>query len=51
MPGANRQITVFMVPDGASDGAGGYRKHIEIEDYGTPLGVPESILGGGEVIE
>ena len=48
MPDANRTITVFMVPEGTS---GEGHKHIEIEDYGTPLGVPESILGGGEIIE
>ena len=48
MPDANRTITVFMVPDGAD---GQNHKHIEIEDYGTPLGVPESIIGGGEIIE
>ena len=47
MPGSNRQITVFMVPDGTT----GNFEHIEIDDYGTPLGVPESILGGGEIIE
>ncbi|MBR2591337.1 MAG: MucBP domain-containing protein, partial [Oscillospiraceae bacterium] len=48
MPDANRTITVFMVPDGES---GEDHENIEIEDYGTPLGVPESILGGGEIIE
>ena len=50
MPGSNRQITVFMIPDTAT---GADRDHVqlEIEDYGTPLGVPESILGGGEIIE
>ena len=50
MPGSNRQITVFMIPDTAT---GSDRDHVqlEIEDYGTPLGVPESILGGGEIIE
>ena len=31
-------------------GGGGYND-VELDDYGTPLGVPESILGGGEVIE
>ena len=55
MPGSDRQITVFMVPDGADaeDGEGGYRtyRNLDIDDYGTPLGVPESILGGGEIIE
>ena len=50
MPDTNRQVTVFMVPDGAT-GTDRNQKHIEIEDYGTPLGVPESILGGGEIIE
>ena len=48
MPDAHRTVTVFMVPEGAS--AEGHQR-IEIEDYGTPLGVPESILGGGETIE
>ena len=48
MPDAHRTITVFMVPDGVS--AEGHER-ISIEDYGTPLGVPESILGGGEIIE
>jgi len=53
MPGSDRQITVFMVPAEADDSEGGYRnyKHLDIDDYGTPLGVPESILGGGEIIE
>ncbi len=48
MPDANRTITVFMVPDGVDAAS---HQRIEIEDYGTPLGVPESILGGGEIIE
>ena len=50
MSNMNRQITVFMIPDDASD-ADRDHKHIEIEDYGTPLGIPDSIMGGGEIIE
>ena len=50
MPDTSRKITVFMVPDDDSEFGASHRQ-IEIEDYGTPLGVPESILGGGEVIE
>ena len=67
MPGNDKQVTVFMVPlgngggkggNGTGDGyggagglGGGGYNDVELDDYGTPLGVPESILGGGEVIE
>ena len=67
MPGNDKQVTVFMVPlgngggkggNGSGDGyggagglGGGGYNNVELDDYGTPLGVPESILGGGEVIE
>ena len=49
MPSGNRQIAVFMVPEGTS--AEGY-KLISIDDYGTPLGVGDgNVLGGGELVE
>ena len=61
MPDANRNITVFMVPEGSegelggnlggSTGKGGGYNTIEIDDFGTPLGIGDSILGGGEIIE
>ena len=50
MPGSNRTITVFMIPEGDAD-SGRYHAAIDIDDYGTPLGVENSILGGGEIIE
>ena len=61
MPSANRTITVFMVPEGSegalggnlggSTGNGGGYNAVEIDDFGTPLGIADSILGGGEIIE
>ena len=50
MPAANRQVTVFMKPVGATT-PGGADTPIELEDYGTPLGVADSILGNGESVE
>ena len=59
MPDSNRTITVFMTPDGAelgeglggSTGKGGGYNGVEIDDFGTPLGIADTILGGGEIIE
>ena len=52
MPSSDREITVFMMPDDATEAQrNNYMTAIEIEDYGTPLGVADSILGGGEIIE
>ena len=48
MPAGDRQITVFMTPDGADVKP---QIPVDIEDYGTPLGVADSIVGGGEIIE
>ena len=48
MPASNREITVFAIPAGTT---GGRPRVIQIEDYGTPLGIAESILGSGEIIE
>ena len=48
MPAANREVTVFAVPIGRN---AGNHALITIEDFGTPLGIAESILGSGEVIE
>ena len=49
MPASNREITVFAIPAGTNPG--GAPRAIQIEDYGTPLGIAESILGSGEIIE
>jgi len=49
MPASNREITVFAIPAGTNPG--GAPRVIQIEDYGTPLGIAESILGSGEIIE
>ena len=52
MPSSDREITVFMMPDDATaTQRNNHQVAIEIEDYGTPLGVADSILGGGEIIE
>ena len=51
MPGNNRQVTVFMAPEGTETEEGEGMSFIDLDDYGTPLGVSDSILGGGEVIE
>ena len=48
MPANDRQITVFMTPDGANVKP---QIAVDIDDYGTPLGVADSILGGGEIVE
>jgi len=48
MPASDRQITVFMTPDGANVKP---QIPVSIDDYGTPLGVADSILGGGEIVE
>ena len=52
MPASDRRITVFMIPDGenADEIRRNYNSMI-IEDYGTPLGVFNSVLGSGELIE
>ena len=41
--GTDRPAVDFKAPDGSS--------LIPIDDYGTPLGVGDSIMGGGEIIE
>ena len=55
MPDKDRSVTVFFLPDGTEAGfsgiGGGAHAPIEIDDFGTPLGIGDSILGGGEVIE
>ena len=52
MPANDRTITVFMIPDGenADELRRNYNSMI-IEDYGTPLGVFNSVLGSGELAE
>ena len=44
----NHTVTVLYVPEGSE-----YRnyKTVEIDDFGTPLGIADSIMGGGEIIE
>ena len=49
MPASNREITVFAIPVGTNPSR--VPRAIQIEDYGTPLGIAESILGNGEIIE
>jgi len=58
MPDHDHSIKVFLTPEGANSeltsklgGNGGDYSPIEIDDFGTPLGVADSILGGGEIIE
>jgi hypothetical protein len=55
MPDSDRSVTVFFLPEGTEAGiagiGGGAQVPIEIDDFGTPLGIGDSILGGGEVIE
>ena len=48
MPASDRVVTVFYVPEGQEQNG---IHAVEIEDYGTPLGVADSILGGGEIVE
>ena len=50
MPYSDREITVFMIPEDEPDPER-YNETVKIDDYGTPLGVGDSILGGGEIIE
>ena len=52
MPASDRRITVFMIPDGenAEELRRNYNTMI-IEDYGTALGVFNSVLGSGELAE
>ena len=54
MPDHDQSIKVFLTPEGMEntlEGGSGDYAPIEIEDFGTPLGVADTILGGGEVIE
>jgi F0F1-type ATP synthase epsilon subunit len=54
MPDHDTTLKVFLTPDGIGTilgGEVGRYSPIEIEDFGTPLGVGDSILGGGEIIE
>ena len=55
MPNRDKTVTVMMTPEGANGrtgGGGGTQIPDDgIGDYGTPLGVADSILGGGEIIE
>ena len=56
MPNRDRTVTVLMTPEGANGRTGGGTGGNQIPDdgigdYGTPLGVADSILGGGEIIE
>ena len=55
MPDSDRTITVYLLAEGDEAtlglGTGGTLSPIEIDDFGTPLGIADSILGGGEVIE
>jgi hypothetical protein len=51
MPNANRDVTVLYINNETDEIEGGQVNAIVIEDYGTPLGIADSILGGGEIIE
>ena len=50
MPSRDKEVTVFMVPENTGLRIRQIRDD-EIGEYGTPLGVDDSILGGGEIIE
>ena len=49
MPKRNHEEPVFMMKKGETNAQ--RFAPINIDDYGTPLGVADSILGGGEIIE
>ena len=53
MPASDRTIAMFMIPDdeNAEQARRRYGNLMEISDYGTPLGVFNSVLGTGEIIE
>jgi hypothetical protein len=52
MPDNDRTITVFLVPEDAEGTLrSGKYEAVSIDDYGTPLGIADTILGGGEIIE
>jgi len=51
MPNANRVVTVLYINNETDEIEGEQVRAITIEDYGTPLGIADSILGGGEIIE
>ena len=46
MDAHDRPITMLMIPEGMERPT-----TIDIDEYGTPLGIAESILGSGEIIE
>ena len=46
MPNNDITIKVYYLPEDAED-----VEPVELDNYGTPLGVADSILGGGEIIE
>ena len=50
MPGRDRTIKVLMMPEGYEQ-TFGVQTLIELEDFGTPLGIADSIMGSGEIIE
>ncbi|MCR5296474.1 MAG: hypothetical protein K6E17_03600, partial [Clostridiales bacterium] len=55
MPANDLEITVFMIPDEeyermTSEGVRHY-DYITIKEYGTALGITNSVLGSGEIIE
>ena len=52
MPDKNLPLIVWMLPDTLDENDPARKaKPITIDDYGTPLGIAESILGNGEIIE
>ena len=50
MPDHDRSVKVFLTPEG-TEFAGGALRSIEIEDFGTPLGLVDTVLGGDAMIE
>ena len=52
MPDKDLALIVWMLPDTLDENDPARKaKPITIDDYGTPLGIAESILGNGEIIE
>lgn len=50
MPGRDYTIKVLMIPVGYEETLG-KQTLIVLDDFGTPLGIADSIMGGGEIIE
>jgi len=50
-PAGNRTVTVLVVPEDQADTQIRQYSSVTIDDYGTPLGVTNNILGSGEIIE